>query len=169
MVVTNLWALSAENCITPPFPFFKLTSGGGGCFEGTVHHVSLLPPTKETHEALLPRKNVTHRAEERDAKTAFAIEERQEFHDPFPVVTRLMGERSPVGFSKWRAGNFSYARFRGKNKTGCRKRNDSPRRLQFLSTPRHPIHNHQGHYWPDMVKADASKKPRPGRGDRGQN
>lgn len=48
----------------------------------------------------------------------------REFLDPFSNVTRLMGERSSVGFSSRRPGNFSYARFRGKNKTGCRKRND---------------------------------------------
>lgn len=44
----------------------------------------------------------------------------REFLDPFSIVTRLMGE----GSSGFRAGNFSYARFRGKNKTGCRKRNE---------------------------------------------
>lgn len=43
---------------------------------------------------------------------------------PRPILDRNEANGRRIVGPGFRAGNFSYARFRGKNKTGCRKRNE---------------------------------------------
>lgn len=43
---------------------------------------------------------------------------------PRPILDRNEANGRRIVGPAFRAGNFSYARFRGKNKTGCRKRNE---------------------------------------------
>ena len=62
----------------------------------------------------------TLRGREREKERAREKRERV----PRPILDRNEANGRRIVGPGFRAGNFSYARFRGKNKTGCRKRNE---------------------------------------------
>lgn len=79
---------------------------------------------------------------------------------PRPILDRNEANGRRIAGPGFRAGNFSYARFRGKNKTGCRKRNEGTNeRRSPVGQAISPCTGDM-HYPPDMVKAERFKEKR---------